>query len=104
MEDLSFDAACAFLDTVMIPNSRTGSAIARITAEVALCRESLRTLAECAHDLLVLLDEADVPVTEDGPLSLAIEQLDHLVHRVRAVPGGAGAALAAETITQVITR
>ena len=100
MEDLSFDAACAFLDTVMIPHSRTGSAIGRITAEVALCREQASTLAECAHDLLVLLDDTEPPVTRDERIGHAIDRLDQLVHRARATPGGAGADRADKTITK----
>ena len=100
MEDLSFDAACAFLDTVMIPHSRTGNAIGRITAEVALCRESGAALAECAHDLLVLLDETEPPVSADERIGHAIDRLDQLVHRVRSSPGGAPATRADKTIIQ----
>lgn len=98
MEDLSFDDACKFLDGVMIPHSRTGSAIGRITAEVALCREAQANLADRAHDLLVLLDDTDPPVTRDEAIGHAVDRLDQLVHRARATPGGAGAAPAPETI------
>lgn len=100
MEDLSFRAACDHLGRTMTPGTRTANAIGRVTAEVALCREAQANLADRAHDLLVLLDDTDPPVTRDEAIGHAVDRLDQLVHRARATPGGAGAAPAEKTITQ----
>ena len=101
MNELTYDAACAYLDTVMIPNSRTGLAIGRLVAEVDRARKAADTLADRARDLLVLLDADEAP--RDEPLGRAIEQLDRSVFEwpvERAAPGGAGVDRADKTITK----
>lgn len=78
----------------------TGFEIGRLTAALERCRKAFVDLAKCVHDLLVLLDEADLSITADEPLSLAIERTDQLVHRARSAPGGAVTPPAPETITR----
>lgn len=99
MEGMTFARACRIVESISVILTRNErDALGRVTAEVALCREAQTILAECAHDLLVLLDETDPPVSHDERIGHAIDRLDQLVARVRLAPGGAGNAPAPETI------
>lgn len=85
MDGMTFARACRIVESISVTLTRDEcDAIGRVTAEVALCRQARHDLAACAHDLLVLLDETDPPVTRDERIGHAIDRLDQLVHRVRS--------------------